>query len=229
MKASSSIPRILIYLCLMTLVILVITGCTAIIPSESDAPTTINYEIVSSDLLTAEALNEFDILKQNRGFYQWQSESIHPIFLLGLGLKPTGGHAIEVETIEIVGPNLYIRVKETAPSPEDMVTQALTYPYIMIRLAEDIAFEGVVVENQDGEDFSPLTIDTGAYQEIEGHYVGQIDSGSIEVRVGEGFMVFRNNLMSEVVEGFESDDAVKITYVEASDGQRQLIRIEALE
>ncbi len=45
-----------------------------------------------------------------------------------LGARPTGGHAVTIESVER-GPNgLVVHALATAPAPDTMTTQALTSP-----------------------------------------------------------------------------------------------------
>jgi len=52
---------------------------------------------------------------------------------ISAGEKPTGGYSIELESVtKISDGSIYITAKVIRPSPDMMVTQALTYPYILI-------------------------------------------------------------------------------------------------
>jgi len=189
----------------------------------------VNYKILDIKTLEPELLNELDQLKQSRGYYLWQSEATPSVLLVGQGLQPTGGYAIDVENIEKIGQKLYVTVTETAPKAEDMVIQVLTYPFVMIEVPSDIQLEDIVVRNQEGKALDALVLNTEAYRVVEGNYVGQIDNNSIEVQTGDTFLVFRNALMGEFVDGLETGSLVKITYLEIVDGQRQLVDLEAVK
>lgn len=57
------------------------------------------------------------------------SEDEYPFkLLIGSGEKSTGGYDIKIVNIEYDGTTLTVTVKETAPGPDDFVTEALTYP-----------------------------------------------------------------------------------------------------
>ncbi len=49
--------------------------------------------------------------------------------LVTYGEKPTGGYNVEIEKIEKQGSTLEVTAKFTEPGEDEMVTQALTYPY----------------------------------------------------------------------------------------------------
>jgi len=56
--------------------------------------------------------------------------------LVAAGEKPTGGYAVEVTEAAAKGGNLEVKVKMTAPGPDDFVTTALTYPFDLVIVAE---------------------------------------------------------------------------------------------
>ncbi len=49
--------------------------------------------------------------------------------LVTYGEKPTGGYVVEIEDIEKQGDTLVVTAEFTEPGEDDIVTQALTYPY----------------------------------------------------------------------------------------------------
>lgn len=58
-------------------------------------------------------------------------ETLVAIFL---GPKPTGGYGLEVRAASLEGGDLYVDVRELAPAPGAMVTQALTSPWLLLRI-----------------------------------------------------------------------------------------------
>ena len=54
--------------------------------------------------------------------------------VLNMGEKPTGGYQIGIESVVETDKNIIITIKETAPEPNAMVTQAITYPYSIVRI-----------------------------------------------------------------------------------------------
>jgi hypothetical protein len=195
-------------------------------PGNGIAVNEIEFEIIGFDALNGELQNEVDQLKLERGYNYWESDGGY-ILLIASGLKATGGFGIEVLLVEDNEGKTNVSVSETSPDPDAMVTQAIEYPFVLIQ------FKGTTddfsIVNQDGEAFDRKEVDLSAQETVEGIYVGQIDNNSIEVTVGEDFMVFRNYIMGELISGIESGDAVKVTYQLTEEGQYQLIRIEALE
>ena len=54
--------------------------------------------------------------------------------VLNMGEKPTGGYQIGVESVVETDKNIIITIKETTPEPNAMVTQAITYPYCIVKI-----------------------------------------------------------------------------------------------
>jgi len=197
-------------------------------PTTQENVTPITYELIPIESLDAEVQNDLERLKQSEGYYVWDDANGKTLFV-GMGLKPTGGFGIEVEKIESVNGVIEVSMIETVPAPDAMVTQALTYPFVMIQFNTDVNTEAMVVRGLEDKEYAALTLALEDALVVEGTYVGQIDNNSIEVTVGDGFMVMRNFLMSELVMGFEEGDLVKITYTETEEGQYQLIQMEPVE
>lgn len=64
------------------------------------------------------------------------------VISLHMGTRNTGGYGIQVSNVEINGNTTFVKVKETTPNPDDMVTMALTQPFclIIIDANENIVF-----------------------------------------------------------------------------------------
>ncbi|MGH7794636.1 MAG: protease complex subunit PrcB family protein [Candidatus Binatia bacterium] len=62
----------------------------------------------------------------------FKSEIVVGVFL---GEKPTGGHAIEIVSAERIDGTLLISFVEKIPPPGAMVTQAITQPFHIVRVA----------------------------------------------------------------------------------------------
>jgi hypothetical protein len=54
-----------------------------------------------------------------------------------LGQKPTGGHAVAITRAEQRDSYLYVFYREKSPPPNAMVTQALTQPFDIVRVARE--------------------------------------------------------------------------------------------
>jgi hypothetical protein len=61
----------------------------------------------------------------------FRRESVIAIFL---GQRPTGGYGISVVDLLLDNNEIYLDVRLTRPAPDAMVTQALTSPWLMVRV-----------------------------------------------------------------------------------------------
>ena len=67
------------------------------------------------------------------------------------------------------------------PSNDDVVTQALTYPNILVKITANESFEIDATLNFDAEEVIEQGNEEKGYENVEGIYVGQIDNNFIEV------------------------------------------------
>jgi hypothetical protein len=47
-------------------------------------------------------------------------------------MRPTGGYSLEVDSVLDSEGTLYVLLQEIAPKPDEIVTQALTYPWAVL-------------------------------------------------------------------------------------------------
>ena len=101
---------------------------------------------VGYEKLSPEAVKDLpglaDWLEENgraKGIY-YKTIQGETYVLISAGQKPTGGYSIEVESATQVAPGtVYITARVIHPAPDAMVTQALTYPQVLLKLqAKDI-------------------------------------------------------------------------------------------
>ena len=78
----------------------------------------------------------FPLMVKERGYYvDTLDEPNAPYFIvICAGEKNTGGYDIKIIDIGLQDGELWITVEETSPAPGDMVTQAFTYPYCVLKL-----------------------------------------------------------------------------------------------
>lgn len=114
----------------------------------------LNYEIVDVDYAETLASTVENIQKQ-RGYSVIQEESDSAIVYIGLGEKPTGGYGISIySVVNLISNKTEIIIKEEVPQEDEFVTQAITYPYILVKV--DTPNTDIEVETLDGEIFMSL-------------------------------------------------------------------------
>lgn len=149
--------------------------------------------------------------------------------LVSAGEKPTGGY--EIQKLVLTGTDQVINVSASlrVPGKDEMVTEALTYPSILVKIPKDSREFELAELTENAPEKHEVKKDTGTY-------VGQIDNNSIEIKISgvpeeKAAKVFR--LEDKVKDNFqhfelETDDQVLFSYFENNDGQLVLTSIEKI-
>ena len=58
----------------------------------------------------------------------------YDLVIVALGEQPTGGYSVTIESIQLDGGELAVTGKASAPGPDAVTTQALTYPYSAVTI-----------------------------------------------------------------------------------------------
>lgn len=105
-----------------------------------------DYKIIlPSEIKENELKTWYEKSYQTKGIFSLVSGQ-DTYVLVSAGEKPTGGFKLEVESATVVRPgSLYLVTRISGPDPDAMVTTALTYPHILIKL-EDQTFDVLAVE-----------------------------------------------------------------------------------
>lgn len=114
---------------LVFLMILIVTGLFILACGGPDEP----EEVTLPDELPAEVQAWIDAATDNFGGQTFAHEGILYL-LVTYGEKPTGGYAVEITDITEEEGKLVVTAHFTEPGEDEMVTQALTYPYDLAML-----------------------------------------------------------------------------------------------
>ena len=81
------------------------------------------------------------------------------LIMVALGEKPTGGYDVAIEKVTRGDHGQWIvEIMVTEPGPDDMVTEALTYPYALVAVRDDAEESPVrVIDVDTGEAWDPST------------------------------------------------------------------------
>lgn len=153
----SLLPIMLVFL-IAAVVSFVLTGCGAPAP-EQDRTANPEYEIIEEESALPDCIREtIEKLKTEKGYFVFDPQEFdtdEDIYLLvSSGEKPTGGYHIALESVRLENSRLEITVSESSPGKDEIVTQALTYPRLLLKLEE--AFQKYEVRGTDGTSFKPL-------------------------------------------------------------------------
>lgn len=77
------------------------------------------WSIINKGRFPTPALPEVDFETQN-------------LLACFMGMKTSGGHSIQVETMTMQGESLMVKVVQESPGQNCMVTDAITYPYVIV-------------------------------------------------------------------------------------------------
>ena len=190
---------------------------TTVTPSQGITVNNIDFKEVSLNELTPEKIELINQLVLLKGYYYWvDSNGLYTMYI-GMGEKPTGGYSIKVLSVEDNEGKTNILVEETIPGTDENVSQALTYPYVVIEMKGITDRFTIMTTNKD--EYKLVNDDELKVLTITGIYQGQIDNNSIEVKIGDSYMVFRNPEMTTLIAGLKKDDSVIITYKTSTEGQ----------
>ncbi|ERI92657.1 hypothetical protein HMPREF1982_02266 [Clostridiales bacterium oral taxon 876 str. F0540] len=108
----------------------------------------INFDEVPEGSLPSSLETSVKVLKANRGYIITEHDGWYYIAVFS-GKKSTGGYSIKVLSVEDNEGKTTIVVEEKAPKQQDIVTQAITYPYTVIKLKG--IMQNVTIKNTKGE------------------------------------------------------------------------------
>ncbi|WIV12323.1 protease complex subunit PrcB family protein [Proteiniborus sp. MB09-C3] len=185
----------------------------------------IDFEVVGSDVLTDSKLEEwYNENYKKEGIFSIDSKE-HKYILVGAGEEPTGGYSVEITSVVGKEDSISVDAKVNAPTPEQMVTEAITYPNTLIRISKDSRkvefgeFLKAVVE-EDSEDTVEGT----------GIFVGLADSNSCEIKVDGEATPFRlSEEVKEAAGSLEMNQKVKFSYYLNEYEQMVITEIEIIE
>lgn len=113
----------------------------------------IEFSEVKGDELPGNMANSIKLLKPNRGYFYEEAKDAYYIAIFS-GKRTTGGFSINVKSVEDVEGKTYINVEEYEPKPTAIVTQAITYPYTIIKVSN--ITQDFIVKNTKGEIFEKM-------------------------------------------------------------------------
>lgn len=109
----------------------------------------LNYQILSQ--APDQLKNSIEALKKGKGYFLFPEDQVLVIFM---GERSTGGYSISLKDIQAQGDTLMIEVTEKSPGPNDIVTQAFTYPMLILQLEDD--FSVFKIQDQLGKAYPPV-------------------------------------------------------------------------
>ena len=225
---------------LVLAMLVIVSGCTKVEDDAVTLPVTettkpqetventfgkaIEFEVVYIDDIPLDIRVEIEAQIIDRGYYTWRTDDGMTYLLISSGEKPTGGYGIELISLAEYNGVYKVLVGEGKPAADAMVPQVITYPFVVVKFVGD--FEVTEVADESSVVFERFAESMVKLLTVEGEYQGQIDNSSIEVKVGENYMAFRNYEFDSLLEGIETGDMVTIQYIVNEEMQNMLYSIE---
>ena len=201
--------RIIIIIATVLLTISLV-GCQS--SPEEDA---LSYEIVTiDDIDNDDVVKWYDTYYFESGTHHLVMDDLseYTFLLISAGEKPTGGYSIELRSDQIEGEKYIFTAELIEPTPDEAVTEALTYPNLLIKVKyeEDQIIVGKLLTNDKQSSEEELI-----YIGVNGQYIGQIDNNFIEIQIDEKSSFINdakipNNPMSFMVEEKIQQDLLSI-------------------
>lgn len=124
-------------------------------PSQGITLNKIKFDKVEEDKAPKAITDKLESLRKNKGFTYVEDKDSGEIYIaVFMGEKLSGGYSIEVVSVEDSDGKTVVEVKEKAPQQGDMVTEVLTYPFVIIK-AKGVT-PNISVSNTEGEAYKKL-------------------------------------------------------------------------
>jgi len=217
-------------LLLFVLVMVFSAGCGSV--TNPPEPEDLDYEIFKEeDALPNDIGAVVSNLKGVRGYFVFDQQKYNTgdnlYILISSGEKVTGGYSLEVNTVSAEGGTLSVIVEEEEPADDVSVIQALTYPFVVLKL--DRSFENFSIVNTDTDKFDVIPADTvPEAMKKTGIYTGQIDNNFIEISVDnmESAYMLPEEFSWMLSELLNSGDTVVFSYYENTNGQKVILELD---
>lgn len=96
----------------------------------------VGFEVLNFEELDEELQEKAEGSIKKEGYTVLDEEE--SIILIALGERPTGGYSVDIEAIEKNEDGITIIYVEFEPSEDDNVTEAIEYPYIIIKIDSEV-------------------------------------------------------------------------------------------
>lgn len=115
----------------------------------------VNYAILPT--VPEKLQGSFEMYKKTRSYYFDGDSKILMIFM---GERSTGGYTISLREIDATDGQLHVVVHEQSPQPNDNVSQAFTYPTLILQLEE--SFQGFNIQDTTGKVYDPVSLSSSS-------------------------------------------------------------------
>lgn len=185
----------------------------------------LSYDIIDKSGLSNSNLKDwYEKSYQEFGYHFTSDDKGNRYVLISAGEKPTGGYELILESVEEDEEKVTFVAKLESPNEDQMVTEALTYPHLLIK-----SYFG------DKEIDAEMRNVDKAHMNITGLYIGRIDNNSVEIDIDnvgfkEGIQAFRLN--DETRNWFDKNNLetktrIKFDVLKNKEGQLIITKVKA--
>lgn len=137
--------RRLVYLVLLLTIIITALGLTGCKAEDTDVKKIkdLEFTVVEDADLPGE-LKEIIDEKKEEPFKLSYSNKDYLYIVVGYGKQNSGGYSISVDDLYLTSNAIYINTNLIGPTQNDLVSQGVTYPYVVVKLEfmdEKVVFE----------------------------------------------------------------------------------------
>lgn len=96
----------------------------------------LEFTVVKESEIPEELMQHIEAKKSNEfKFTFYNKDKMDYLYIVvGYGQQPTGGYSISVDDLYLTNNSIYIDTSLIGPSKDDVVTQVVTYPYIVVKI-----------------------------------------------------------------------------------------------
>lgn len=120
-------------------------------PPQGITTNKIPFTVLGDDAIPQDIKAFAERNQETSGYKAFEVSKNQYIVLISLGQRNTGGYGITVKLVEDIEGKTSVIVEETKPAPGSMVTQAITYPRVYIKI-QNIA-PNFIIKGIDGRSF----------------------------------------------------------------------------
>ena len=125
--------------------------------------TDVEFEILELEDLDEDMARKRWRINKRKGICCIDEEN--SIVLISVGERPTGGYAV-VPVVKKQQDQILVGVFENEPSEDDVVTEAISYPYVIIKVYDDVSNITLVqLQEENAEEINGEDADTPLQQE----------------------------------------------------------------
>jgi hypothetical protein len=106
-----------------------------------DAPEDVRYSVVDETDIPDHIVRAIEETKSGATSMVFAGEADTQYVYIALGERRTGGYHINIDSVEQSGDRILVSYSEIKPADNEMVTQVLTYPWIVLKVDSKLPIE----------------------------------------------------------------------------------------